>query len=378
VPPSDVSTRRHGSRRGDADQPQLRLALLTLGDPNTRTGGYRYHRIMAAEAPVHGATLRFASVPALPGALAIVRGRGVARAAFRRADAVLLDSIAAASVAPWIRSSRTPIVAVVHQPPGGLGGGVFRSTAQRRLDVIAYRAATGCIAASESLVEDLQRVGVPAERIRFVPPGYDLPVADGPPLDLRRGRATSVLCVANWAPWKGILELLDAIASLPEDAATLWLVGATDRDRAYGERVRLRISEPDLAGRVVVRGAVPPGEVGRMYRSADVFALCSMVESYGTAWAEALGAGVPVIGWRAANLPRLAEHGREGLMAEPGDHRGLASALREITTNAQLRARLSEGARRRALTLPTWRSSAERFFAAVRELRVPVGVEMSR
>ena len=136
----------------------------------------------------------------------------------------------------------------------------------------------------------------------------------------------------------------------------------------YAERVRRRIAAPDLVDRVVVRGSVPVEEVGRLYRSADVFALCSFVDAYGTAWAEAIAAGLPVVGWRAGNLPRLADHDREALMAEPGDLAGLASALRAITTDPHLRERLAAGARRRAETLPTWRASADRFFAAVREL----------
>src|SRR5439155_1202420 len=91
----------------------------------------------------------------------------------------------------------------------------------------------------------------------------------------------------------------------------------------------------------------------RMYRSADVFALCSSVDAYGTAWAEAISAGLPVIGWRTANLPHLAEHGREALMPEPGDLRGLASALHAISNDAGLRERLSAGARRRCFH-PSW------------------------
>jgi glycosyltransferase involved in cell wall biosynthesis len=99
-----------------------------------------------------------------------------------------------------------------------------------------------------------------------------------------------------------------------------------------------------------------------------VFALCSFVDAYGTAWAEAIAAGLPVVGWRAGNLPRLAAHGREALMAEPGDATGLASALRAVVTDPRLRERLAEGARRRAQTLPTWADSADRFYEAIREL----------
>jgi glycosyltransferase involved in cell wall biosynthesis len=346
----------------------MRLSLVTLGDPDQRTGGYRYQRMMAEAAENHRAAIRFASLPTLPLALPVRAARRTLDEAAVGADAILLDSVAAAFAAPWIARLRTPVVAVVHQPPGGLHGGRARRVAQGWLDGIAYRSAAGIVAAAESLVDDLRRVGVPADRIVVVPPGCDVPVAGGPPLDLRHGRSVSVLCVANWTPLKGILELMDAFATLPEEAATLWLVGATDTDPRYAERVRRRVAAPDLRDRVVVRGSVPVEEVGRFYRSADVFALCSFVDAYGTAWAEAIAAGLPVVGWRAGNLPRLAEHGREALMAEPGDLAGLASALRAITTDDEMRARLAAGARRRAEALPTWRDSARLFFASVREL----------
>ena len=341
---------------------------MTLGDPNRRTGGYRYHRMMAAAAEDHRAEMRFASVPALPWPAPAVPAARTLRDAARGSDAILLDSIAAAVAAPWITRLRTPVVAVVHQPPGGLEGSGLRRAARRRLDGIAYRSAEGLIVAAESLVQDLGEVGVAPERIVVVPPGCDVPVADGPSADLRRGRRVSVLCVANWTPPKGVLELVAAFATLPRHAATLWLVGDTHADHRYAERVRRRIAAPDLRDRVVVTGSVPVEEVGRFYRSADVFALCSYVDAYGTAWAEAIAAGLPVVGWRAGNLPRMAEHGREALMAEPGDVVGLGSALRAVTTDAHLRARLAEGARRRAETLPRWSETADRFFAAVREL----------
>ena len=353
-------------RGSDVEVSLLRLALVTLGDPDRRTGGYRYHRMMAAAAADHGAELRFESVPPLAWPIPALPAAWTLRAAAEGSDAILLDSIAAAFVAPWVRGVRTPVIAVAHQPPGGLDHGRPRAAAQRALDGVAYRSAAGIIVAGEGLIDDLLAIGVAPERIAFVPPGCDVPLGPGPPLDLRRGRAASVLCVANWSPSKGILELVEAFATLPRPSATLWLVGETGPDRGYAERVRRRISAPDLRDRVVVRGSVPIQEVGRLYRSADVFALCSFADAYGTAWAEALAAGLPVVGWRSGNLPRLTDHGREALMAEPADVAGLASELRAITTDRNLRDRLAVAARRRGETLPTWTSAADRFFAAVR------------
>ena len=361
---SAASTRSSEAKR----QAALRLSLVTMGDPNRQTGGYRYHRKMAEAACTYSAKIRFRSIPDLPWPIAVGPAARTLRAAAVGSDAIVLDSLAAAFAAPWIRRSPVPVIAVLHQAPGGVGHGRFRTVAQGALDRSAYRHASGFIAAGQSLVDALRRSGVSEDRIRFVPPGCDVPFDGGPPLDLRRGRDVAVLCVANWTPNKGIVELLNAFASLPERAATLCLVGATDVDRRYAERVRRRIAAPDLSRRVVVRGPLPFEEVVRMYRSADVFALCSLVDAYGTAWAEAIAAGLPVVGWRTANLPRLAEHGREALMPEPGDLRGLASALQAVTGDAGLRARLAAGARRRANTLPTWRRSEELFFEAVREL----------
>jgi glycosyltransferase involved in cell wall biosynthesis len=360
--------RSGGSVKDHESSREIRLSLVTLGDPNQQTGGYRYHRMMARAADAHGADMRSFSIPALAWPLGIIPAARTVRAASDRSDAILLDSIAAALAAPWMERHPVPFVAVVHQRPGGVDRGPIRSSTQGALDRLAYRHATGVVAAAGGLVEDLRRSGVPAERIRVVPPGCDVPVAPGPPLDLRRGRGAAVLCVANWSPSKGIVELLDAFASLPEDAATLWLVGSHDADRAYAARVRRRISSTDLSRRVVVCGPMPIDEVGRLYGSADVFAMCSSVDAYGTAWAEAIAAGLPVVGWRAANLPRLAEHGREALMPEPGDRRGLAAALRTLTTDAAIRERFAAAARRRAETLPTWSGSADLFFDAVRDL----------
>jgi glycosyltransferase involved in cell wall biosynthesis len=346
----------------------MSLSLLTLGDPKQRTGGYRYHRMMAGAAPDHGAEIRFTSIPPAGWPTGVA---GAVREASVGAHAILLDSLAAAPAAPWLGRASAPLVAVVHQRPGGVGHGRIRARFLAAVDRSAYRRAAGAIVASDDLVDDLRRAGVQDERIRVVHPGCDVPVAAGPRLDLRRGRDVAVLCVANWLPAKGILELLDAFATLPPEAATLWLVGSQDADRAYSERVRRRISSPDLSPRVAAAGPLPIEQVGRYLRSADVFAMCSTVDAYGTAWAEAIRAGLPVVGWRAANLPRLAEDGREALMAPPGDGRRLAAALGSVVTDAGVREHLAAGARHRAQTLPTWERSAERFFVAVRELLRP-------
>jgi glycosyltransferase involved in cell wall biosynthesis len=78
--------------------------------------------------------------------------------------------------------------------------------------------------------------------------------------------------------------------------------------------------------------------------------------------------GVPVVGWRAGNLPHLIDDGKEGILVTPGDVAGLASALDRLASDENLRALLTKGAGARGRALATWAQSADRFFAIVREV----------
>jgi glycosyltransferase involved in cell wall biosynthesis len=345
----------------------LRTSLITLGDPHRLTGGYLYHRRMAAAAEEHGASLRFESCPEMPFPLGALAARSVLRRAAQDADVVVVDSIAAALLAPWARRVDTPLAAMLHQVPGGIDHGPLRTGVQARLDEHTYRHVRLLMVASETLADDLKARDFPPERIRVVAPGRDPASSAGTPRDLRAGRRTAFLCVANWIPRKGVLDVLDALALLPVDAATLHLVGDDRADRRYADRVRARLRDPALADRVVVHGPVPAREVAAMYLAADVFVLPSTKEPYGTVLGEALAAGLPLVGWDAGNLPHLISDGREGFVVPVGDLDGLTSALARLAEDDGYRYALAAAARRRGEALPTWDDTAREFFGALRE-----------
>jgi glycosyltransferase involved in cell wall biosynthesis len=363
---------RAEERRSDLDHTHLVLPLITLGDPRRLSGGYLYHLRMADAARAHGARMPFVSFPEWPFPLAALRGPVVLRRSEKLgASALLLDSIAAAfaGAAFALRRHGVPVIAVLHQPPGGIDHGVVRETVQAPLDRLAFRRADLLIAASDHLAEQLVEAGFPSSRIRVVPPGRDVALPPGgPPPDLRRGRRVAYLTVANWLPRKGILELLEAFVRLPADAGTLHLAGDESADTRYAQRVWARLAETDLTGRVVVHGSVALEDVAALYRAADVFVLPASREPYGTVWGEAMAFGLPVVGWRAGNLPYLAEDRREGLLVEAGDTEALTRALMRLALDGDMRARLGAAAKRRALSRPTWEASAALFFAAIREV----------
>ena len=220
---------------------RTRVTLLTVGDPNRVTGGYLFHRRLADRAPDHGADVQFVSIPDLPLPWATVAGPvWLFAPETRNAEVLVLDSIAASAAALWLGHVRAPIVGMLHQPPGGIDAAQVQRRFRIPFDRRAYRACEILMVASQWLAGELEAGGLPADRIRVVAPGKDLDVAAGGSTgsdgvggidraSLRRDRLMAVVCVANWLPRKGILELLEAIAGMPDVAVTLHLVGDTPR-----------------------------------------------------------------------------------------------------------------------------------------------------
>jgi glycosyltransferase involved in cell wall biosynthesis len=339
----------------------LGVTLLTRGSPHQLTGGHLYHRRMAHRASAHGARLDIMSVSAHHDPFRQVAG------------VALVDSLAASAIAPWVLAGRHrahPLAAIVHQQPGGVGHRAVRATVQRRLDSLLYRRCDLLLAVSAGVAGELvDRGGVPADRVCVAPPGRDLPATACAVPDLRGDRRIAVLCVGSWYANKGIAELLDSIARLPSDAVTLHLAGHTDVDPRYRERILTRLATPELTDRVFVHGPLEPHELAGLYAGADVFALPSYTEAYGAVYAEALTAGLPVVGWRSGNLPNLVDNGIEGCLVDPGDVGGLTTALRRLATDDAWRATLAAAAHRRGATLPTWDDTADAFFGALSGLR---------
>jgi glycosyltransferase involved in cell wall biosynthesis len=285
------------------------------------------------------------------------------------ADVVVVDSLYAWRLAVAVRrTQRPPVVAIAHQHPGGSDGPRWAAAIRARLDLATYRACDLLITPGPVLADVLTgEHGLDPARIVVIEPGCDLPAPEAL-APLRGQRRLGLLHVANWLPNKGVLELLDAVGALPDDDVTLHLVGRTDVAPEYASRVSERIRRADLADRVVVHGALDAGAVASLHAAADAFVFPSRVETYGSAAAEALGAGLPIVGWRAPHLAHLVDDDVEGVLVPPGDVAAMTAAIHRLAVDDVARDRLAAGARRRGARLPTWAETTDRFFAALARL----------
>jgi glycosyltransferase involved in cell wall biosynthesis len=174
----------------------------------------------------------------------------------------------------------------------------------------------------------------------------------------------SAVFLGRILPHKGIHVL---ISGLPP-GMTLHVVGQ-ELDRAYLERlqglaagkdVRFHIGLPDPAVVAILQRAmalVHPTPV-------DDSGSAGANELFGIAPLEAMACGCPVIASRAASLPEIVEHERNGLLVPPNDPPAIAAALARLAGEPALWARLSAAARQRVVERFTWDHVADRCLAA--------------
>lgn len=182
-----------------------------------------------------------------------------------------------------------------------------------------------CVAMTKMINENLQKAGVPRERILPIPNGIEIT-----PLRPKTSAwSNRVVFVGNLTqqPAKGIDILLFAWreVSLQYPAATLEIIGSGDLE-AYRKFVEdNRIINVIFAGK--------QDNVRERLLHSDIFVLPSRREGMSNALMEALLCGLPAVASDVSGSQDLIEHGVSGLLVPPADVPQLANALIRMMSN---------------------------------------------
>lgn len=264
-------------------------------------------------------------------------------------------------------------------PPRWLGGRVEGLASWRIPQALRHRVAAEAASAVITLNrEDRARIvrqhGVPPDRIRVVPHGVDgtrfrFDVDGRTRLRAEWGLAEGadnapivVGTAGRLVKGKGIELLIDAASILAGRAAPIHLVIAGDGDdRAVMEQ---RVADHGLHAKVTFAGFV--ADMPAFYSAVDVFALCSVTESFGLALAEAMACERPVVGTPTAGASRQITHERSGLQLRRFDADELANALGRLAHDAIARAAMGRCGRADVLDHFSIELTLERTLRALR------------
>ncbi len=193
----------------------------------------------------------------------------------------------------------------------------------------AAQRADRLIAVAAALKVSLVDLGIEAERVSVLRNGVDL-ARFRPPIDRARLRAElgiarpTLVTVGHLIERKGHDLVIAALSSLGD--VDLLVVGdGPERDalRALVERLR-------LSSRVRFLGALPHGELARIYGAADALVLASSREGWANVLLEAMACGTPVVATRVWGTPEAVTEPAAGVLVDDRTADAIAAGVRAL------------------------------------------------
>jgi len=148
---------------------------------------------------------------------------------------------------------------------------------------------------------------------------------------------------------KGIFDLLTAFANLKPDCRNqveLVLAGTGEVEEAQKLATQLGIQE-----QVIFPGWIDQQQRDELLAQSHLMLLPSYNEGLPMAILEAMSWGLPVITTPVGGIPEVIEHGKTGLLINPGDIEQLTEAMQSLIENPSLRLSLGLAAHERVKPL---------------------------
>ena len=158
---------------------------------------------------------------------------------------------------------------------------------------------------------------------------------------LEVGDKKVIVCVGTVCERKDQATLVGAALRLAQKRSDfiLYIVGYRE-SLPYGHFVKRKIEENNLGSSVIL---IPEtGEVEKYYIAADIFAFCSLNESYTLTILEAMAYGLPVVTTPCFGVSEQVRFGVNALRVEFKDCRGFAENLELLLDNEEMRGRFGK------------------------------------
>jgi glycogen synthase len=259
------------------------------------------------------------------------------------------------------------------------------------IERVAYEAAEGVIAVSESMRRDVHELyRVPMNRLRVIHNGIDLrkytPTPD-PSVLVGFGIDPDepyVLFVGRITRQKGIMHLVNGIRYLRPGVQVVLCAGSPDTPQIANEMAAaVESAQRASSHRIVwIRDILPREAVVTLYTHAAVFVCPSVYEPFGIINLEAMACETPVVASAVGGIPEVVDHGETGLLVTPEVQnatevdprhpaqfsRDLAAAINTLLQDPELRVSMGRKARARVVEQFSWTAIARQTLAFYEEV----------
>lgn len=188
-----------------------------------------------------------------------------------------------------------------------------------------FRRADGLQAISSYLLAWGKRRGFVGTIARVIPNGVAYAQFHDASSVSRDDSGITLLSISRFVPKNGLTDLIDALA-LMSPRVRLVLAG----DGPLRPKLEAQIHRLHLEDRVKLEGFVRHQHTPELLKSADIFIRPSISEGLGTAFLEAMAAGLPVIGTAVGGIPDFLTDGVTGLVCKPNNPTDIAQAVQRF------------------------------------------------
>lgn len=208
------------------------------------------------------------------------------------------------------------------------------------------------VATTDSILQEYKNLGIDERKITFIPNGVDVRRFNE---NINRNEVRKTLGISDDIslfisvgrnhPKKNFKGLLNAVSILKKKRVSnfkVMFVGQGCCDLSdYASLL-------DVADHVILESVVglekdqnlmpkfPSDHLVKLYQSADIFVLPSLVESFGIVLIEAMAAGLPVITTNGPGCRDIIREGRDGIMVQTDSDNELADAMERFIKDKSL------------------------------------------
>ena len=177
-----------------------------------------------------------------------------------------------------------------------------------------------------------------------------------------------ILYVGGLQPNKNVERILQAYKFLRQKIRAnigLVLVGGFKFVPEYLSELNALLDSLFLRRYVTLPGWIPHSDLIKVYSAASLLVHPALYEGFGFTPLEAMGCGCPVVVSEIAPLPEVV--GKAGLYVNPYRINEIASAMQRLTTDEELRKKLTKEGLQRA-RLFSWKKAAKQTLSAYEEV----------
>lgn len=181
-------------------------------------------------------------------------------------------------------------------------------------------------------------------KTRFIPYGFDQTRFVAATEAAASEPAPRLVSMGRLTRSKGVMDMIDVLATLRDRSAVLDMVGPVQPD--IRTAIETRAQRAGVAARVGIPGPVVHDDVPSRLAGASVFLFPSThPEGLSKAVMEAMAAALPVVAYDIPGIRTLVEEGVSGFLVPPGDTGAMADRVDRLLKDPALRRAIGAAAR---------------------------------